>query len=98
MKTLLVILLLLVIGGLLILKLANQEARVPVTRSLNPASATSSPSPAGNKDAQLSESLKKLCETSGGKVSVAVVHVETGKLAEVDASNELPLFSVFKLP
>lgn len=29
---------------------------------------------------------------------MAVLHVETGKLAVVDGSDELPLFSVFKLP
>lgn len=63
-------------------------------------STSTSPSPAltpGNAD-QLSERLKKLSDAAGGKVSVAVMHIETGRQAQVDASNELPLFSVFKLP
>jgi beta-lactamase class A len=102
MKTLLIVVLLLLgVGGLIIFKLANQKAGVPVSQSLNSASVASSPSspgPPGNDDAQLSATLEKLCVTSGGKVSVAVLHVETGKLAVVDGSNELPLFSVFKLP
>jgi len=96
MKALLIIvLLLLVVGGLIIVKFARQKPNVPGSEILNSASA---PKPSGNDDAELSERLRKLCETSGGKVSVAVVHVETGKLAVVDASNELPLYSVFKVP
>lgn len=93
MKTLLIVVfLLLAIGGLIIFRLSNQKASVPVTQDLSPASSP------GNDDAQLSAALKKLCEASGGKVSVSVLHIETGKSAAVDASNELPLFSVFKLP
>jgi len=96
MKTvLIVVLLLLGVGGLVIVKFASQKPNVPSSEISNSAS---TPKPSGNDDAELSERLKKLCETSGGKVSVAVVHVETDKLAVVDASNELPLYSVFKLP
>jgi beta-lactamase class A len=99
MKTLFIILsLLLVVGGLIIFKFANREASVTVSQSLDNSNPPSSPSPSGNDDAQLSQTLKKLSDTSGGKVSVAVVHVETGRSAVVDGSAELPLFSVFKLP
>ena len=53
---------------------------------------------ARNDEAELSERLQQLCKTSGGRVSVAVLHLETGKSIDVDGSNELPLYSVFKLP
>jgi beta-lactamase class A len=86
---------LLIIGGVVIYKLAIQKSNVSSSQSSNNPSVTTTPA----KDkGQLSEALKNLCDTSGGKVSVAVVHIETGNSAEVDASNELPLFSVFKLP
>lgn len=85
----------LIIGGVVIYKFANQKPNVPSSQSSSSPSATTAPA----KDkSQLSDTLKNLCDTSGGKVSVAVLHVETGQSAEVDASNELPLFSVFKLP
>jgi beta-lactamase class A len=96
MKTLLLaVALLLGVGGLVIFKFVGQGTRV--TKSPKIASATSSPVPPVNDD-QLTAILRKLFDRSGGKVSVAVLHVETGKLAGVDASNELPLFSVYKLP
>ena len=96
MKTLLIIVaILLVVGGLVIFKLRKQPA---LTRSSNTPDLSSTPGPSSIVDAQLSEALKKLCDTSGGRVSVAVVHIETGKSAVVDGSTELPLFSVFKLP
>ena len=86
---------LLIIGGVVIYKFAIQKPNVPLSQSSNGLGATTAPT----KDKpQLSETLKRLCDTSGGKVSVAVLHVETDKLDVVDASNELPLFSVFKLP
>ena len=95
MKPLLIaVSLLLVSGALIIFKFAKQPS-APVSPGVTSAS---TPQSFVNEDAQLSATLKKLCEVSGGKVSVAVVYVETGKQAVVDASNELPLFSVFKLP
>src|SRR5262245_59937515 len=96
MKTLLIIVLfLLALGGLIIFKFANPSSNIPVSQSLN---SRNSPTPPGDEDAQLSGTLKKLSAMSRGKVSVAVVHVETGRLAVVEGANELPLFSVFKLP
>src|SRR6185503_6115050 len=53
---------------------------------------------AGNYDAQLSQTLKELSSKAGGQVSIAVMHIETGKLSIVDGWAELHLFSVFKLP
>ncbi|HSB29860.1 MAG TPA: class A beta-lactamase [Pyrinomonadaceae bacterium] len=95
MKTLLmVVALLLAVGGLVIFKFVGPG--ISVTKSSNIASATSSPVPPN--DDRLTATLRKLCDKSGGKVSVAVLHVESGKLTVVDASNELPLFSVYKLP
>jgi len=92
---LIVVLLLLPLGGLIIFKFTKQNASAPGSQRLN---TSSTPDPPGNEDAQLSEKLKELGETSGGQVSVAVLDVGTGRLAVVDGANELPLFSVFKLP
>jgi beta-lactamase class A len=49
-------------------------------------------------DGELSERLRKLCERAGAVVGVAVIHVETGRSAEVQGTVTLPLYSVFKLP
>ena len=96
MKTLLVVVLLFSgLAGVLIYKFVNKQGGPAV---LERTSSVSTPSPSPNDEAQLSAKMKELCDTSGGKVSVAVVHVETGKLSVVEASNELPLFSVYKLP
>lgn len=81
--------------GLIIFKFAGRQPNDPATR--NSIDASTKPS-TGNDNIELSETLKELCDSSGGKVSVAVRHVETDKLSVVDGSNELPLFSVFKLP
>jgi len=92
MKTpLIIVFLALAVGGAIFFKSIKQENK-HVTQTAQ------SPTPPANEGAQLSATLKKLCDTSGGKVSVAVVHVETGKSAAVEEANELPLFSVFKLP
>ena len=95
MKRLLIVSLL---SGLSALIIACHKSGEHVSLVSNSAATTNSPTPPATDVAVLSETLKKLCDTVGGKVSVAVVHVETGKSATVDASNELPLFSVFKLP
>jgi beta-lactamase class A len=97
MKPLLVVVIFLFcVGGLVVFKLSPQRESASGPEIVNAGS--SAPSQPGSDDAQLSEQLRKLCETSGGNVSVAVVHLETGKTAVVDGSNELPLYSVFKLP
>jgi len=99
MKTLLIIvLLLLAIAGLVIFRFTRRNNTEVSSGGMNSATAKTSSGPTPAQDAQLSATLEKLCATSGGKVSVAVVHIETGKLAAVDGANELPLFSVFKLP
>jgi len=49
-------------------------------------------------DAGLSARLKEICEKSGGRCGVAVVHVETGRGAAFEGDTPLPLYSVFKLP
>ena len=62
--------------------------------------ATSAPSPEGPEaaDAALTQLFKKLCESAGGDIGVAVVHVESGRTAEFESRKELPLYSVYKLP
>lgn len=68
----------------------------PETRSTTiPASA----SPAASvPDAAFTERLARLARESDGTVGVSVIHVESGRTAEVHASEPLPLYSVFKLP
>jgi beta-lactamase class A len=49
-------------------------------------------------DAALTQRFKTLCESAGGDIGVAVVHVESGRTAEFEGKKELPLYSVYKLP
>lgn len=51
-----------------------------------------------NVDAELAERLKTLCNGADGDIGAAVVHVESGRTAEANGANQLPLFSVYKLP
>ena len=73
-------------------------------RSESPGGAQApSPTPAAARpgpgvDAGLSARLKAVCERARGECGVAVIHVETGRAAEVEGARPLPLFSVFKLP
>jgi beta-lactamase class A len=49
-------------------------------------------------EANVTERLATLARESDGTVGVSVIHVESGRTAEVHASEPLPLYSVFKLP
>lgn len=49
-------------------------------------------------DAALAQRFKTLCESAGGDIGVAVVHVESGRTAAFEGKKELPLYSVYKLP
>lgn len=73
----------------------NEPARVKLSSSF---ATTASPARPGSADAELTQRLKTLCNSAGGDVGVAVVHVETGRTHEVESAKKLPLFSVFKLP
>src|SRR6185436_19468903 len=60
---------------------------------------TSTPPPTTLKsDAELRERLKMLCGTVNGEIGVAVVHVESGRMADFEGTKQLPLYSVYKLP
>lgn len=78
-------------------------SRGPVTRAvaLMPGEhfAADAPRPA-RKDggAELTARLKSLGGRAGGRVGVAVIHVESGRTAAVEGATPLPLHSVFKLP
>jgi beta-lactamase class A len=62
--------------------------------------ATNAPSSASPEaaDAALTQRFKTLCDSAGGDIGVAVVHVESGRTADFEGKKELPLFSVYKLP
>ncbi|HEV2705842.1 MAG TPA: class A beta-lactamase [Pyrinomonadaceae bacterium] len=49
-------------------------------------------------DEELTERLRQLCERAGGRIGVAVVHVESGRTVAFEGARALPLYSVFKLP
>ncbi len=49
-------------------------------------------------DAELSERLKALCNAAKGEIGVAVIHIESGRIVDVDGAKQLPLYSVYKLP
>ena len=49
-------------------------------------------------DAALTQRLRTLSESAGGDIGVAVVHVESGRMADFEGTKELPLYSVYKLP
>ncbi|MDQ3070806.1 MAG: class A beta-lactamase-related serine hydrolase [Acidobacteriota bacterium] len=56
-------------------------------------------SPPPRVDAALQQRLEEIASRAGGTVGVAVLHIESGRIAANDAAGTpLPLFSVFKLP
>lgn len=59
-------------------------------------------SPTTNNQTDLEKELEKrliaISDRAQGSISVAVVHVETGRLVGVNPKQALPLYSVFKLP
>ena len=61
---------------------------------------TNAPSPERSKaaEAALTQRFKTLSESAGGDIGVAVVHVESGWMADFEGMKELPLYSVYKLP
>src|SRR5262249_15973686 len=46
----------------------------------------------------LERSLVALGQKTGGKIGVALTHIESGRSANLNADEPLPLFSVVKLP
>lgn len=71
-------------------------ARVSSQSLLSPANA--SPIGPDTADAELAARLKTLCSSIDGDIGVAVIHVESGRMADVNGAKQLPLFSVYKLP
>jgi beta-lactamase class A len=59
---------------------------------------TSGPSRNESADAELAKTIRLLSGAVAGDISVAVVHVESGRLVEVEGAKKLPLYSVYKLP
>lgn len=75
------------------------SAQSPDRRAGPPLGATADrPQKQNGVDAELVGRLRTLSERSGGIVGVAVIHVETGRTAEIRGTTRLPLYSVFKLP
>lgn len=69
-----------------------------------PSANTTAPSPPAaianqsDRDKELEQRLRAICDKGEGQVAVAVTHVETGRTVGVNAGARLPLYSVFKLP
>ncbi|HEX8148504.1 MAG TPA: class A beta-lactamase [Pyrinomonadaceae bacterium] len=76
---------------------AKTPAQSPATAGTPAASGTPAPRQ-GGEDAGLSARLEDICGRAGGRCGVAVLHVETGRLAAAGGDTPLPLYSVFKLP
>ena len=75
----------------------SEPARVSPQRLSLAANAPSSERTSA-ADAALTQRFKTLCESAGGDIGVAVVHVESGRMADFEGMKELPLYSVYKLP
>lgn len=71
----------------------NSDGRPPKT-----AAKVAEPGSPESFDAKLTERLRALSSRAGGTVGVAVIHVETGRTITIDGAQQLPLYSVFKLP
>jgi len=67
----------------------NNESPSPV--------ATAAQNPPGNVEQQLEQRLKIICDGAQGKVSLSVVHIESGKTISINGNSQLPLYSLFKL-
>jgi len=71
-------------------------ARVSSQSLTSPANA--SPIGPDTADAELAARLKTLCNSIDGDIGVAVIHIESGRMADFNGARQLPLFSVYKLP
>lgn len=78
----------------------GQRGRAFAWLSGTPFSAIALRPPLQEKDdgAELAARLRTICGRAGGEVSVAVIHVETGRTVSIEGTRRLPLYSVFKLP
>jgi beta-lactamase class A len=64
----------------------------------SPAPETARPDASRIIDAELSARLEAVGGRAGGEFGAAVIHVETGRVAEAGGAKALALYSVFKLP
>jgi beta-lactamase class A len=68
--------------------------------------ANESPSPVAQKaqnqpapvEPELEQRLKTISDRAQGTVSLAIIHIESGKTISINGKTQLPLYSVFKLP
>ena len=77
---------------------SRSESAVAARQGQSPATNAPSLGKPATADAALSERFKALCGSVDGDVSVAVVHVESGRMADFEGTKQLPLYSVYKLP
>ena len=71
-------------------EIRNNESPSPV--------ATVAQNQPGGVEQELEQRLKTICDRAQGTVSLAVVHIESGKTISINGKSQLPLYSVFKLP
>jgi beta-lactamase class A len=77
---------------------ANLSAQKATDPGARPTASVVAPSSSRGFDDELTGRLTALSRTAGGKVGVAVIHLETGRVISVEGGTQLPLYSVFKLP
>ena len=89
----------LIAGGFVAVLVRRGEGPISASSSAKSTPAkTAHSEKAESVDAQLTDGLKALCNSARGDIGIAVIHVETGRTALLDAAKPLPLYSVFKLP
>jgi beta-lactamase class A len=77
---------------------APEQSSGTATPSASPSPAASPSTSAPGEDAALSGRFKEICARAGGECGVALMHVESGRVASFEGERRLPLYSVFKLP
>lgn len=83
------------IASLLKSKLSAQNS---AGRTSKKAARVAAPPGPEDFDAKLAERLRAVSSRAGGTIGVVVIHVETGRTVAIEGTQELPLYSVFKLP
>lgn len=87
-----------VLGGIG-LSACSLNGRARALKAGAPFAASAPQPPTHEKEsAELAERLRTICDRAGSGVGVAVIHVETGQIVEIQGATQLPLYSVFKLP
>ena len=73
----------------------TKSATTAESRTSTPSATATQPT---GVEQQLERRLKTITDRAQGKVSLSVIHIESGKTISINGESQLPLYSVFKLP